>query len=125
MVCYIILSSLVRRPIEGDDDRLYSSTTSRYPEATTSSPFTTTSTRTTQSSITSTLSTTTQEDDYETVDRHKNHDTTHNIPTTNSPSLPDICQGHFDAVATLRDELFVFKDEVIKKSWKQCETTKT
>lgn len=54
----------------------------------------------------------TYEDDFETVDDHKTHDPTHGVPSTNSPSLPDICKGHFDAVATLREELFIFKDQV-------------
>lgn len=50
--------------------------------------------------------------DCETVDEHKNHDTKHTIPDNNFPSMPDICNGKIDAVATLRNELFVFKDQV-------------
>ncbi|XP_022907784.2 matrix metalloproteinase-16-like [Onthophagus taurus] len=49
------------------------------------------------------------EGDTESVETHKNHDQFHGIP----PKMPDICQGNFDAVATLRNELFVFKDKFL------------
>lgn len=52
--------------------------------------------------------------DNESVDDHKEHDDKHKIPKFNTPSLPNICDGHVDAVATLRKELFVFRDQVSK-----------
>lgn len=54
--------------------------------------------------------------DDESVDHHKEHDDKHKIPKHNSPSLPNICDGHVDAIATLRNELFVFKDQVSTNS---------
>ncbi|CAG9760054.1 unnamed protein product [Ceutorhynchus assimilis] len=51
--------------------------------------------------------------DDESVDRHKEHDPHKTNPENSSPSLPYICHGHFDAVATLRQELFIFKDEYL------------
>ncbi|XP_066253429.1 matrix metalloproteinase-24-like [Euwallacea similis] len=53
------------------------------------------------------------EGDDEFVEVHKEHDPHRTIPKNNSPSLPYICHGHFDAVATLRGELFIFKDEYL------------
>ncbi|CAH2006887.1 unnamed protein product [Acanthoscelides obtectus] len=57
--------------------------------------------------------TVTYEGDSETVDDHKDHDDRHGVPKTNSPSLPNICDGKVDAMATLREELFVFKEQYI------------
>ncbi|XP_066996162.2 matrix metalloproteinase-25 [Anabrus simplex] len=47
--------------------------------------------------------------DDETVDDHLRHTTPRPRPTV--PAVPDICSGHFDAIALLRSELFVFKEE--------------
>ncbi|VEN59507.1 unnamed protein product, partial [Callosobruchus maculatus] len=58
-------------------------------------------------------STVTYEGDCETVDDHKDHDDRHGVPKTNSPSLPNICDGKVDAMATLRGELFVFREQYI------------
>lgn len=52
--------------------------------------------------------------DVEIVDVNKERDTTQDTPVIHSPSFPDICQGNIDAAAMLRQELFIFKDEVRK-----------
>ena len=57
--------------------------------------------------------------DYESVDEHRRK---FNFTTGNGKDgdsnvkeiVPDICQGHFDAVSILRNELFVFKDQVAR-----------
>nr|XP_023026184.1 matrix metalloproteinase-2-like [Leptinotarsa decemlineata] len=41
--------------------------------------------------------------------RNRRHNTTNNI----APDIPDICDGRLDAVATLRDELFVFRGQYV------------
>lgn len=112
MHCHFV----VKRRIESDNEHIYDDvevTTSVY-ETTpwTTAPPSTSSTEAATVSPDVPNPTPTYEDDFETVDDHKTHDPTHGIPSTNSPSLPDICKGHFDAVATLRDELFIFKDQV-------------
>ncbi|XP_056648592.1 matrix metalloproteinase-25-like [Diorhabda sublineata] len=50
------------------------------------------------------------EGDYETVEEHKNHDRKN---PTSAPRIPDICDGRVDAIATLRDELFVFSEKYV------------
>lgn len=51
--------------------------------------------------------------DYESVDDHKRKFNTSNSDKDEEPlRIPDICQGHFDAVSILRNELFFFKDQV-------------
>lgn len=50
--------------------------------------------------------------DYETVDDHRKK-----LNATDKdqlPTIPDICQGQFDAVSILRNELFFFKDQVFE-----------
>lgn len=56
-------------------------------------------------------STATYEGDYETVDDHKKHE---KIPGINSSLTPNICDASYDAIATLRSELFIFIDQVRK-----------
>lgn len=60
--------------------------------------------------------------DYETVEEHRRRleaagavATPAPPPPSSPPALPgpvDICLGHFDAVAMIRKELFIFKDQV-------------
>ena len=58
--------------------------------------------------------------DYETVEEHLRRldlsagSRPHGIPD----GIPDICQGNFDALSVLRNELFVFKDKVRLKKKK-------
>lgn len=55
--------------------------------------------------------------DYETVDDHRRK--LNNVSDDDGdqfPRLPDICQGQFDAVSVLRNELFFFKDQVRKST---------
>lgn len=50
--------------------------------------------------------------DYDTVDDHRRK---FNVTTNEEdqlPVVPDICQGQFDAVSVLRNELFFFKNQV-------------
>ncbi|KAI4461525.1 matrix metalloproteinase [Holotrichia oblita] len=53
------------------------------------------------------------EEHSEATDDHNKHDTTHDIPATAAPLLPDICQGNFDAISMLRQELFIFKNKYV------------
>nr|XP_023028791.1 matrix metalloproteinase-2-like [Leptinotarsa decemlineata] len=64
----------------------------------------------TKPTITSTF---TYEGDFEFVEEHKNHDGRHNTTNNIAPDIPDICDGRLDAVATLRDELFVFRGQYV------------
>lgn len=73
---------------------------------------TVTTTTETYNTVTREDTSVTYEGDDETVDDHLKHDGKHTVPKTNSPSLPNICDGYVDAVATLRDQLFVFKEQV-------------
>ena len=62
-----------------------------------------------ESSTTKSSVTINYDGDYETVDDHRRK-----FNTTNEDrlALPDICQGQFDAVSVLRNELFFFKNQV-------------
>ncbi|XP_024946353.1 matrix metalloproteinase-17 [Cephus cinctus] len=54
--------------------------------------------------------------DYETVDEHRRHENrsdSNSIPDLVNSSVPDICQGSYDAITVLRDELFIFKGEFV------------
>ena len=62
------------------------------------------------------------EGDYETVDDHlrkQNRTARPTHPADNPPSnpppraVPDICEGNFDAVSLMRNELFLFKGQVL------------
>ncbi|RZF40493.1 hypothetical protein LSTR_LSTR000372 [Laodelphax striatellus] len=60
-----------------------------------------------------------ENNDFETVEKHIKHDSTHNIPEIVESVLncekeipstsPDFCSGNFDSVTTIRGELYVFK----------------
>lgn len=54
--------------------------------------------------------------DYETVDDYlrRQAESTDKIPVSTAPTttVPDICEGSFDAISVFRNELFVFKGEV-------------
>lgn len=128
------------KALSNNDSDEYSTVTTSYDETESSSEQSTVETDPTSSSPTeyspySTSSATTVTDSYtdistiywheqedatvtysgddESVEVHKKHDQTHGIPKNNAPSFPDICDGHVDSIATLRDELFVFRDQYI------------
>uniref|UniRef100_A0A6P7F8V5 Matrix metalloproteinase-25-like n=1 Tax=Diabrotica virgifera virgifera TaxID=50390 RepID=A0A6P7F8V5_DIAVI len=82
---------------EYDSEEVTSSRTTLQTETSTAATWTTaTSTKTPE-----------YDDDYE-EEVYKN-----DIPNTDARKIPDICDGHVDAIANLRDELFVFRDQYI------------
>ncbi|KAJ8920311.1 hypothetical protein NQ315_011973, partial [Exocentrus adspersus] len=90
-----------------------SSSTTEYSTSTTTRRYNSTKSTTPESGTSTVNTTVTYEGDDETVDDHMKHDGKHTVPYPNTPSLPNICDGYVDAVATLRNELFVFKGQYV------------